>query len=312
MIANLLPTRRLLGAAPCARSWGAVRLSSSRSGSSSIWLTRQRADPYVRARSMGPEGESHASDSSFVARSAFKLLELQKSSNGALIRPGMRIVDLGAAPGGWVQAALLELEKGSSKSKPGGGGVVVAVDLLPLHASLAASPAVVAIQGNFLDPIVQSKILSALEPFSPGMSGPRVDLVLSDMLQNLTGNVVKDAQGSMDLCAAALEFALGNLAVQKDTMSTKETDGERGPRGRTRAEKKGPVLVMKSLTSDLSKDFERELKRHFATVRWEKPTSSRPESREGYWVCAGLREQTRKLSPDEIEQQEDEELAIYF
>ena len=162
---------------------------------------------------------------------------------------------------------------------------------------------------------VQTLILranKALEPYSPGMSGPEVDLVLSDMLQNLTGNPLKDAQGSLDLCTAALSFALGNLSIQKDTISTKPSfaNGNNGARGRTRAEKKGPVLVMKSLTSDLSKGFEMELKRHFSTVKREKPKSSRPESREFYWVCGGLKDRSQVAEVDE--QQEKDELAIYF
>lgn len=274
--------------------------SSSRSGSSSIYLARQRADPYVKGRSTGEGLESN--DSSFVSRSAFKLIELNQKCG--LIRPGMRIVDLGAAPGGWTQAALGELEKGKGK-----GGVVIAVDLLKLHSSVSEHPSVVSIQGNFLDTLVQARILRSLEPFSPGMSGPKVDLVLSDMLANQTGNPLRDAQGSLDLCTAALSFALANLSIQKDSISTKMAIPN-GARGRTRAEKKGPVLVMKSLTSDLSKEFEMELKRHFASVKREKPNSSRPESREFYWVCGGLKDRSQVVEVDE--EQENDELAIYF
>ena len=306
MAALLLPRRPVV--IPSLRF---VRQSSSRSGSSSIWLNRQKSDPYVRGRSTGdaPDSESlNTSDASFVSRSAFKLIEMNQKLG--LIRPGMRIVDLGAAPGGWTQAALGELEKG--KGGKGRAGVVIAVDLLSLHSTVSEHPSVVSIQGNFLDPLVQARILTALEPYSPGRSGPKVDLVLSDMLQNLTGNPLRDAQGSLDLCMAALSFALGNLSIQKDSISTKPSaaNGNNGARGRTREEKKGPVLVMKSLTSELSKGFEVELKRHFASVKREKPSSSRPESREFYWVCGGLKDRSKVAEVDE--EQENDELAIYF
>ncbi len=130
-------------------------------------------------------------------------------------------------------------------------------------------------QGDFLDPVSQSKLMDLLPK-----GGGGVDLVLSDMLANLSGNPLRDAQLSLDLCQAALQFAFLHLSP---TTATKATEGGK--------KVKSPVrLVMKSLRSELSPEFERELREHFTAVNWIKPASSRPESREGFWVCRGFKQ----------------------
>lgn len=284
-----LPVARQLFASPSASSWALslttqqhYRHASSRSSSSSQWLQRQRSDPFVRARSTGELDPSSSSADAFVSRSAFKLVELQQKSRGALLRPGMCVVDLGAAPGGWVQAAQRELSSTSSKGRSKQrGGVIVGVDLLPLHASVVSLPGVSFVRGDFLDPLVQAEVVTAIAEARGGAgTTARVDLVLSDMLANLTGNLLRDAQLSLDLCEAALAFALDHLAPPPASPSPSAT-GKRN--------KRGPSLVMKCLQSSLSPAFQDVLKEHFEGVAWSKPSSSRPESREGYWVCSGLR-----------------------
>jgi 23S rRNA (uridine2552-2'-O)-methyltransferase len=155
----------------------AVRSARSRSAASQRWLVRQLNDPYVAAaRAQG-----------WRSRAAFKLIELDERFG--LIRPGARVVDLGAAPGGWTQAAVKR-----------GAATVVALDLLPVD-PLAG---MVLLQGDFSDPAVVARVAEAL--------GGKADLVLSDMAPNTTGHAATDHLRIMALAEAALEFALEVLA----------------------------------------------------------------------------------------------------
>lgn len=129
------------------------RSASSRSPSSNVWIQRQRNDPFVKQRH---SPLSQLPVSSFVSRSAFKLLDLHTRSlkqEHKLLRPGMTIVDLGAAPGGWIQAASEVLR---------GEGIVVGVDLLPLQREIGGLEGVSFVRGDFLDPMVQRKVKQAL------------------------------------------------------------------------------------------------------------------------------------------------------
>lgn len=147
-----------------------------RSRSSGRWLREHFDDPYVkRARQEG-----------WRSRAALKLEELDRAER--LIRPGMRIVDLGAAPGGWSQYAARRLD---------GRGAVFAVDLLPMD----ALPGVTFIQGDFRDREVLERLLAAL-------GGAPVDLVMSDMAPNMSGVDVVDQARSMDLAELALGTAI--------------------------------------------------------------------------------------------------------
>lgn len=147
----------------------------ARTKTRSAWMRRHLRDPYVR----------QATRSGYRSRAAFKLLELDARER--LIRPGMLVVDLGAAPGGWSQVA-------AEKTAP--GGRVVAVDLQ----SIDFLPQVTCIQGDARDPRVQSSIEHAL-------GGRRADLVLSDMAPNLTGMKPVDEARSQELVEIALELA---------------------------------------------------------------------------------------------------------
>jgi 23S rRNA (uridine2552-2'-O)-methyltransferase len=146
----------------------------ARSKTRSAWMRRHLRDPYVK----------QAASRGYRSRAAFKLLELNERER--LIRPGMRIVDLGAAPGGWSQVAA---------EKVGPGGCVVAVDLQ----SMDVPANVTFIQGDVRDPGVQSSIETAL--------GGRADLVLSDMAPNLTGVRPVDEARSQELAQIALASA---------------------------------------------------------------------------------------------------------
>jgi 23S rRNA (uridine2552-2'-O)-methyltransferase len=147
----------------------------ARAKTRSAWMRRHLRDPYVK----------EAARSGYRSRAAFKLLEL--NARERLVRPGMLIVDLGAAPGGWSQVAA---------EKAGPHGRVVAVDLQ----SIEFLPQVTCIRGDVRDPTVQSSIEQAL-------GGQRADLVLSDMAPNLTGVKPIDEARSQELVALALGVA---------------------------------------------------------------------------------------------------------
>jgi 23S rRNA (uridine2552-2'-O)-methyltransferase len=134
------------------------------------WLRRHVTDPYVRkARAQG-----------YRSRAAFKLLQLDEKER--FLRPGMTVVDLGAAPGGWSQVA-------AAKVKP--GGRVIAIDLLPV----APISGVTVLQGDFRGEI----LLAALE-------GSKAAVVLSDVSPNLSGIGNVDQARALELIGAAIDF----------------------------------------------------------------------------------------------------------
>ncbi|SCZ89426.1 BZ3500_MvSof-1268-A1-R1_Chr9g10406 [Microbotryum saponariae] len=302
--ARITPRQRLLNPShPCPCSWRLSlpssalptqhRSTSSKSSSSSQWLSRQRRDPFVRSRTNTLLDPSASSSQSYVARSAFKLLELHQSSIGGrrrpLVRKGMTIVDLGASPGGWIQACRTLV--GSSRSsgratrgaqappsratpRAGASTRIIGLDLLPLDRSLDSDPDLEFLQGDFLDPYIQAQLSELL-------GQDHVDLVLSDMLNNQSGSTLRDSQRSIDLCRSAWEFARKHLSVDKVRPTEKAGD----------AAKSWPSiqLVIKCLQSDLAIELGNELRGDFQKVRWEKPKSSRADSREGYWVCSGFK-----------------------
>lgn len=154
-----------------------VKTAKRRKASSTRWLERQLNDPYVaRAQAEG-----------YRARSAFKLIELDDRYH--LLAPGKRVVDLGAAPGGWSQIAVDRVR--SSEAHP----LVVAIDYLPME-PLAG---VVALTKDFLDPDAPDAIRKALA--SPA------DVVLSDMAAPTTGHRKTDHLRTVALVEAAAEFA---------------------------------------------------------------------------------------------------------
>ncbi len=159
-----------------------VKSANKRTMSSALWLGRQLNDPYVaRAKSEG-----------YRSRAAFKLIEMDDQFK--LLRPGQRIIDLGAAPGGWSQVASQRIEAVS------GSGKVVAVDLLEMEPVPGVDFAVM----DFNDEAAVSRIAA--------MMGGRADGVMSDMASNATGHKKTDQLRIMGLVELAYAFARGILA----------------------------------------------------------------------------------------------------
>jgi 23S rRNA (uridine2552-2'-O)-methyltransferase len=170
---------------PVGRHHLKVRLKTAkqRTASSQRWLERQLNDPYVAA----------ARREGYRSRAAFKLIEIDDKHR--LLRPGLRVVDLGAAPGGWSQVAAERVQAVEGK------GQVVAIDLLPL----TPIPGVIALEGDFMEAAAPSR-LKAL------MRAGGADVVLSDMAAQGTGHTRTDHLRVMGLAEAAAEFALEVLA----------------------------------------------------------------------------------------------------
>jgi len=146
----------------------------TKSKSSRRWLDRHFKDEYVK----------RAQREGYRARAAYKLLEIQERDR--LLKPGMRVVDLGAAPGGWAQVA---------QQIVGDSGRVIGLDLLPIE----PLPGVTFIQGDFRDQ-------EPLEQLRSALGGVPVDLVLSDMAPNVSGMTAVDQPRSIYLCELALEL----------------------------------------------------------------------------------------------------------
>ncbi|MHC1479329.1 23S rRNA (uridine(2552)-2'-O)-methyltransferase RlmE [Frateuria aurantia] len=146
-----------------------------RSKSSSRWLREHFDDVYVKK----------AQAEGYRSRAVFKLDELIERDR--LLKPGMRVVDLGAAPGGWSQLV---------RQRMGDSGTVVALDILPMQGLAGVN----FIQGDFRE----AEVLSALEA---QLNGEKLDLVLSDMAPNMSGVALADQIRAMDLADLALDFS---------------------------------------------------------------------------------------------------------
>ncbi len=156
-----------------------VKTANKRSLSSQKWLERQLNDPYVaRAKREG-----------YRSRAAFKLIEIDEKYH--ILKPGQRIVDLGAAPGGWSQIAA---------KKVGPKGKVIGIDLLPIDPMADVE----FIQLDFLDESAPGKLIEML--------GGQADIVMSDMAANTTGHKKTDHLRIIGLAEAAIYFAREVLA----------------------------------------------------------------------------------------------------
>jgi 23S rRNA (uridine2552-2'-O)-methyltransferase len=154
-----------------------VRATGSRTASSRAWLERQLNDPYVaRAKREG-----------LRSRAAYKLAEIDDKHR--FLKAGARVVDLGAAPGGWSQIAAKRVGAESGK------GRVVAIDIL----DMPPPPGVEFLHLDFLDPAAPERLKVLL--------GAPADVVLSDMAANATGHRKTDHLKIMALVEAAAEFA---------------------------------------------------------------------------------------------------------
>lgn len=155
-----------------------VKTAKKRSSASTLWLQRQLNDPYVAL----------AKQEGYRARSAFKLIELDDKFH--FLAPGKRVVDLGAAPGGWTQIAVQRVK--SSQENP----LVVGLDLLEMAPIAGAKTT----QLDFLDD-------TAPDVLKEMLGGHKADVVLSDMAPNTTGMKDIDHLRIMGLLETAYAFA---------------------------------------------------------------------------------------------------------
>lgn len=146
----------------------------ARGKSSGRWLREHFDDPFVK----------RAQREGYRSRAVYKLAEIDEKDR--LLAPGMTVVDLGAAPGGWCQYAV---------QRVGARGMVVGLDILPMD----AVPGATLIQADFTED-------AALEELERVLSGRSVDLVLSDMAPNISGMAAVDQPRSMYLAELALDF----------------------------------------------------------------------------------------------------------
>jgi 23S rRNA (uridine2552-2'-O)-methyltransferase len=215
-----------------------VKTAGKRSLSSTLWLERQLNDPYVaRARREG-----------YRSRAAYKLIEIDDKYR--LLRPGAKVVDLGAAPGGWSQIAARRV--GSAESKGQARGRVIGIDLLEMD----AVPGVDFMQLDFLDPDAPGILKEKL-------GGP-ANVVLSDMAANTTGHRKTDHLRIVALVEAAAEFAAEVLAP-------------------------GGAFLAKVIQGGTENELLAMLKRSFASVKHVKPQASRADSAELYVLATGFR-----------------------
>ena len=203
-----------------------------RSKSSSRWMAEHFEDEYVKM----------AQTQGYRSRAVFKLKEIQEKDQ--LIKPGMNIIDLGAAPGGWSQLARQLMGK---KNK------LIALDILPMD----ALEGVDFIQGDFREEAVLEQLHAALE-------GSPVNLVMSDMAPNMSGNRGVDQPRAIYLGELALEAA--KLVLTKD----------------------GSFLV-KLFHGEGFEAFQAEVQRCFTKVVIRKPKASRPRSNEVYILAKGFK-----------------------
>jgi 23S rRNA (uridine2552-2'-O)-methyltransferase len=216
-----------------------VKTAKQRSPSSAAWLARQLNDPYVaEAKRLG-----------YRSRAAFKLIELDDRFH--LLKRGARVVDLGAAPGGWTQVAAKRIgaEEGPGKE---GKGKLVAADILAME----AVPGATVLELDFSLAEAPATIKAAL--------GGEADLVLSDMAAPTTGHAATDHVRIVALAELAYDFARDVLAP-------------------------GGAFVAKVFQGGTESELLTLLKRDFATVRHAKPPASRAESAEVYVVAQGFR-----------------------
>jgi 23S rRNA (uridine2552-2'-O)-methyltransferase len=204
----------------------------ARSKSSNQWMQEHLNDEYVKkAKEMG-----------YRSRSTFKLVEIQQKDK--IIKPGMNVIDLGAAPGGWSDFARKIIGK---KNK------VIALDLLPID----PIDGVDFIQGDFREDEVLDELYRVLD-------GEPVDLVMSDMAPNISGNKEMDQPRSIYLAELALDTA--------QTVLTK-----------------GGTFLIKMFQGAGFDEYKRAVGESFSSVVIRKPKSSRARSKEVYILAKGFK-----------------------
>jgi 23S rRNA (uridine2552-2'-O)-methyltransferase len=214
-----------------------VKTASKRTASSTRWLERQLNDPYV----------AEAKKRGYRSRAAFKLLQMDERFH--FLKPGARVVDLGAAPGGWAQVAAEQvLTRGPGKP----GGKIVGIDILEME----PVPGAEILHLDFMSDEAPGKLKALLQG--------KADVVLSDLAASAIGHQQTDHLKIMALAETAYQFASEVLAP-------------------------GGAFVAKVLQGGATGDLLKTLKRDFAEVRHVKPPASRKDSAEIYVVALGFR-----------------------
>lgn len=217
-----------------------VKSAKGRRLSSTRWLERQLNDPYVqRAKKDGYRG-----------RAAYKIMELDDKFQ--FLKPGVRVVDLGCAPGGWLQVAVPRVNALEAKQKDPIGRVIgidlQAVDPIPgaeIH------------QLDFLEPGADDQVKAWLNGLA--------DVIMSDMAAPSSGHKQTDHLRIIALCEAAADFAFDVLDV-------------------------GGTFVAKVLAGGAEGELQKILKQKFTKVAHVKPPSSRADSSEKFVVAMGFRD----------------------
>ena len=215
-----------------------VKSARGRKLSSTRWLERQLNDPYVRrANAEGLRG-----------RAAFKILELDDKYG--FLKPGARVVDLGCAPGGWLQVAVPRIN--ALGDKPGKQGRIIGVDLQEVEPLAGAEIHVL----DFMEDDADEKVKAWL--------GGKADVVMSDMAASSSGHKQTDHLRIMALCEAAAQLAFDVLDD-------------------------GGTFVAKVLAGGAEAGLQATLKKRFTKVANVKPPASRSDSSEKFVVATGFR-----------------------
>lgn len=216
-----------------------VKTAKGRKLSSKLWLERQLNDPYVQ----------RAQRENMRGRAAYKILEIDDKYR--FLVPGARVVDLGCAPGGWLQVAVPRINAlGEKKGKK--VGRIIGLDLQEVEPVPGAELRVM----DFLEDYADQQVKEWL--------GGQADVVMSDMAASSSGHKQTDHLRIMALCEAAAYLAFDVLA-------------------------EGGTFVAKVLAGGAEGDLQKELKRRFTKVAHMKPPSSRKDSSEKFVIATGFR-----------------------
>jgi 23S rRNA (uridine2552-2'-O)-methyltransferase len=201
------------------------------------WMHEHLSDPYVK----------QARHAGYRSRAAYKLKEIAEQDK--LIRPGIRVLDLGAAPGSWSQFLRNTMVGTGGEIR----GTIIALDLLEMEPVAGVH----FVQGDFREEVVWQQLVAVV-------GEAPLDLIVSDMAPNLSGVALADAARMMHIGELTLEFALAHL----------KPDG---------------ALLMKSFHGSQYSQLVELLKKHFRTVAPRKPKASRDKSSEIFLLCKGFK-----------------------
>jgi len=209
----------------------------AKSKSSKGWLKEHFDDEYVR----------RSQQDGYRSRAIYKLIEIDKKDR--LVKPGMTIIDLGAAPGGWSEYCVKKLGK---------KGNMIALDILPME----PIDRVTIITGDFREESVFKELMTVIN--SSAAVNNKADLVISDMAPNISGMGSVDMPRAYYLCDLALDLARQVLSP-------------------------GGGLLVKLFQGEGFEEYSKELKASFSKVIMRKPKASRPRSREIYALATGFK-----------------------